>query len=293
MNHFKHITIISREHRPSLTNTLEHLIAFLQAKQINIALGEVSAQLHNSDDLPTIAEADIGKNTDLVIVIGGDGSLLRAAKAAAPYNTPVLGINRGTLGFLTDIPPEQVEDKLTEVLNGQFIEESRYLLAMTIHSEGNTVAAGSALNEVVLLPGKDSARMIEFNVHINHDLVCHQRADGLIISTPTGSTAYSLSAGGPIIKPDLEANVIVPMSPHTLSMRPIVVSADNRIKVTIANELDSAPRVACDGNEPVSIPLGGHLHIDKSPHALRLLHPADYDYFQTLRSKLRWGEKLC
>ena len=291
--HFNSITLIARQNRPGLTETLTTLVEFLQQQRIKIIVEQQSATLLNDTKITTVEYKELGKNVDLIIVIGGDGSLLHAAKAATRFDTPVLGVNRGTLGFLTDINPEEVTTEVAAVLEGHYKEEQRFFLQTIIHDAGETVAKGLALNDIVLLPGNEVAQMIEFDINVNKEFVCHQRSDGLIVATPTGSTAYALSAGGPIISPDLDAIVLVPMFPHTLSMRPIVINADNKVKVTIANDLETKPRVSCDGETPISIPPGGHIHIAKSEHYLRLIHPQTYDYFHTLRTKLYWGKKLC
>jgi len=291
--HFNTIALIARQNRPGLAETLATLVEFLQQQQIKLVVEEQSAKLLKKLNVATVDYQSLGKNVDLIIVIGGDGSLLHAAKAATYYDTPVLGINRGTLGFLTDISPEDATDEVAAVLDGQYAEEQRFFLRTIIHSDGRTVAQGLALNDVVLLPGKDVAHMIEFDIRVNQEFVCHQRSDGLIVSTPTGSTAYALSAGGPIISPDLDALVLVPMFPHTLSMRPIAINANNKVKITIANDLETKPRVSCDGETPISIPQGGHIHVEKSKQYLNLVHPKNYNYFHTLRTKLHWGAKLC
>lgn len=290
---FKHIALIARLNRDGVLETLATLIEFLQQQKITVSIEASCAEQIADSDINVISYDDLGKDQDLVIVIGGDGSLLNAAKAAVNHNTPVLGINRGTLGFLTDINPDDVIPQVSEVLQGNYTEEQRFFLHTKIHEGGQTVSEGLALNDVVLLPGKDAAQLIEFDVFVNKEFVCHQRSDGLIAATPTGSTAYALSAGGPIMSPALNAIVLVPMLPHTLSMRPIVINADSKVKVTIANDLETKPGVSCDGEPPIAIPAGGHLHIDKSDKALRLIHPREYNYFNTLRTKLHWGNKLC
>jgi NAD+ kinase len=291
--HFKNIALMGRQHRDGVSDTLQTLIDFLQQRELNVVVETNSASMLDDANIPTVDYAELGKDQDLVIVIGGDGSLLKAAKSAAKFNTPVLGVNRGTLGFLTDINPDDVIAQVSNVLQGHYLEEKRFFVNAKLHTNGETVSEGLALNDVVLLPGKDAAKMIEFDVYVNKEFVCHQRSDGLIVATPTGSTAYALSAGGPILSPGLDALVLVPMFPHTLSLRPLVVNANDRIKITIANEMLTNPRISCDGDPPIALPPGGHIHIDKSSLSLRLIHPADYNYFHTLRSKLRWGEKLC
>ena len=290
---FKRIALVGRQNRDGVVDTLLQLIDFLQEHHIEVTVEQSSADMLTQANITTVEYDDLGKNQDLIIVIGGDGSLLKAASAAAQYDTPVLGINRGTLGFLTDINPDDVIDELSKILQGKYTEEKRFILQTRIHEAGKTVSNSLALNDIVLLPGKETATLIEFDMYVNNEFVSHQRSDGLIVATPTGSTAYALSAGGPIISPGLDALVLVPMLPHTLSMRPIVISAEKKIKVTISNDLETKPRVSCDGQPPISIPPGGHIHIDKSDLSLRLIHPENYNYFHTLRSKLQWGGKLC
>lgn len=288
---FKRIALIARQDRPGLAETLITLVRFLKKHDIDFVVEESSKPLLSQENCRYISYDNVGKDVDLVIVIGGDGSLLRAAKVASQYDTPILGVNRGSLGFLTDINPEDMTEKVAAVLEGHYTQEHRALLSMIMHHEGGAIVAEKiALNDVVLLPGKEAARLIEFDVNVDKRFLCHQRGDGLIVATPTGSTAYTLSAGGPIIEPDLNAHVIVPLLPHTLSMRPIVVSATKAIKITIANDTESLPIVSCDGETPIALPAGGHIHITQSHRSLRLLHPVNYDYFHTLRSKLHWGE---
>ncbi|MSP53702.1 MAG: NAD(+) kinase [Gammaproteobacteria bacterium] len=292
--HFKTIALIARQNRPELTETLETLTTYLQSENYDLLVETHTAKLIPHLKLKTVAYEELGKDTDLIIVIGGDGSLLYAAKSALKYNTPIIGVNRGTLGFLTDINPEEAIEKIGEILAGKYQEERRLVLEAVIHDgHGKIVSQALALNDVVLLPSKDSARMIQFDVKINKEFVCSQRSDGLIVATPTGSTAYALSGGGPILSPEIDAITLVPMFPHTLTMRPIVVSANSKVKITISNNLETKPRVSCDGETPLVIPADGHIHINKSQYTLRLLHPQDYDYYHTLRTKLHWGTALC
>lgn len=233
----------------------------------------------------------IGETANLVIVVGGDGSMLYAARLMASYNIPLLGVNRGYLGFLTDIQPQQVTEKVSEVLNGEYSQERRFLLEADIDGENNKERYSDALNDIVLYPGEIS-RMIEFEVYINDSFVYSLRGDGLIISTPTGSTAYSLSAGGPIMSPSINAISLVPMFPHTLSSRPISIDADSKVDIVFSQANENEARLSCDGQVRFPVAPGEKICIRKRKEDLWLLHPKDYDYFSLLRTKLGWGSKL-
>lgn len=233
----------------------------------------------------------IGENASLVIVVGGDGSMLYAARLMASYNIPLLGVNRGYLGFLTDIQPQQVTVKVSEVLSGEYTQERRFLLEADIDGENNKERYSDALNDIVLYPGEIS-RMIEFEVYINDSFVYSLRGDGLIISTPTGSTAYALSAGGPIMSPSINAISLVPMFPHTLSSRPISIDADSKVDIVFSQDNENEARLSCDGQVRFPVAPGEKICIRKRKEDLWLLHPKDYDYFSLLRTKLGWGSKL-
>ncbi|MFC0180354.1 NAD(+)/NADH kinase [Thorsellia kenyensis] len=257
----------------------------------------------------------IGKKADLAIVIGGDGNLLRAARILAHYDIKIIGVNRGTLGFLTDIGPDDVISHLKPILLGEYTQENRFLLDVSVVnpkppksppketkapylSDNKDIGTNpvlrhfpkycQALNEMVL-HSKQIAHMIGFEVYIDDEFAFSHKADGLIIATPTGSTAYSLSAGGPILTPGLNALVLVPMFPHRLTARPLVVSADSQIRLKfsqIKNELE----VNCDSYQELSVKEGEEVLIQKSRLFLQLIHPKDYSYFNTLSSKLNWAK---
>lgn len=233
----------------------------------------------------------IGEKANLVIVVGGDGSMLYAARLMASYNIPLLGVNRGYLGFLTDIQPQQVTEKVSEVLAGEYTQERRFLLEADIEGDDSQERYSDALNDIVLYPGEIS-RMIEFEVYINDSFVYSLRGDGLIISTPTGSTAYSLSAGGPIMSPSINAISLVPMFPHTLSSRPISIDADSKVDIVFSQANENEARLSCDGQVRFPVVPGEKICIRKRKEDLWLLHPKDYDYFRLLRTKLGWGSKL-
>lgn len=278
-SHFKHIALMGRAQK-NTADTLQAVVDFLQKQSVRIFIEEKTAEMINKKHDATFSDDRIPAEIDLMIVVGGDGSLLNATHCALPYNIPVLGINRGRLGFLTDIHPTELT-KITEVLSGKYQSENRFLL--TAHDKK---PLGIALNDVVLSPG--DAQLIEFDIVINNQFVCQQRADGLIIATPTGSTAYALSGGGPILHPTLNAIVLVPMFPHTLSNRPIVIDGDAKIEVIIHKQNTSAPFVSCDGQRRIRIEPGSKITVQKHEKKLQLIHPNSYDYFTTLRQKLGW-----
>lgn len=287
---FTTIGLIGRQGMRDVSDTLIAVLDYLQSKDLKVLVEEETAKALQGRQCDGFSRAHLQKKqVDLLIVVGGDGSLINAAHSAVALDIPVLGINRGRLGFLTDIHPQALEKKIAEVLAGQYQEEKRFLLNATIALKGNEVQTGIALNEVVLMPG-NVARMIEFSITIDDQFVCVQQADGLIVATPTGSTAYSLSGGGPILHPQLDAIVLVPMFPHTLSARPIVVSAKSHIVIHIDTYSQSPPSLSCDGRARISVPIGSDISIQKNSKPLRLIHPLDYNYFETLRTKLNWNK---
>ncbi len=286
--HFKRIILYVRHHRANqeINETLHRLVAFLAQKKIEVVQTEETAT--NFDlTIPTITPAQMGQEHDLIIVVGGDGSLLSAARMAVKVNTPVIGVNRGRLGFLTDILPQDLEQQLSAVLAGHYTEEQRFLLHTTIFDEQHTYFTGDALNDVVLSRGQET-HLVEFAVYINQQLVRHFRSDGMILSTPTGSTAYALSAGGPIMHPQLNAIVLVPMFSHSLSSRPLVIDGNAHIELRISCDNEYDLRISCDGHESRMVKPGQNVTIKKNNNQIRLLHPLDYHYYETLRSKLGW-----
>lgn len=287
MSEFQSIGLIGRTESDSAVTSLKRLMGFLEREGYSVVLENETATAVSDYPTRTSSRDRLGELCDLVIVVGGDGSLLGAARALAKYSVPLLGINRGRLGFLTDITPDQIEQKVGEVLAGKYMAESRFLLEMSVTREGKPVGKGSALNDVVIHPG-EFIRMIEFDLYIDGQFVYTQRSDGLIISTPTGSTAYALSGGGPIMHPKLDAIVVVPLNPHTLSSRPIVVEGSSEFKVIVGEQNVANPHVTCDGHEQVITEPGDVIRIHKKPHRLTLIHPIDHNFYETCRSKLNW-----
>lgn len=287
---FTRIGLIGRQGMRDVSDTLIAVLNYLQSKDLQVFVEEETAKSLPGRPCDCFSRSRLQKEkVDLLIVVGGDGSLINAAHSAVEYRIPVLGINRGRLGFLTDIHPQDLEKKIADVLLGHYQKEERFLLNATITLQGEKVQNGIALNEVVLMPG-NVARMIEFSITVDDQFVCVQQADGLIVSTPTGSTAYSLSGGGPILHPQLDAIVLVPMFPHTLSARPIVVTAKSRIVIHIDTHSQSPPSLSCDGQSRIAVPIGSDITIQKNSKTLQLIHPLDYNYFETLRTKLHWNK---
>lgn len=287
---FKTIGIIGRVKTPGVKDTLKTLVDYLIRLDQNIVIETESAEPLNNPALPTKQREELGRHCDLLIVVGGDGSLLHAAHAVMNDEIPVLGINRGSLGFLTDILPTQLE-KIKEILEGKYTLEKRFLLTTSIKLMDDIIGQDDALNEVAIIPDA-VPHMIEFEVYIDNKFVYSQDSDGLIIATPTGSTAYALSGGGPILHPQLDAIVLVPMFPHSLNNRPIVIEGNRELSIIISPHKPISPRLSCDGRAYINTPPGSRITIKKKTKSLHLIHPLDYNYYETLRSKLHWGKKL-
>ncbi len=227
------------------------------------------------------------EDSDLVISLGGDGTLLTAARALAGKNTPLMGINLGRLGFLADVSFADFESYLEAVLDGRYSVESRFFIEGEYFAGDERVSSNIALNDIIL-HSAESASMIEYEISSGGNLIHVQRSDGVIVTTPTGSTAYALSSGGPIMHPSLEALAIVPICPHTLSNRPVVLPADREIEVRLSHDSLDA-KVSFDGHSTRSVQQHNRIRINRHPQPITLLHPEDYDYFQVLRHKLYWS----
>ncbi len=284
---FQHIYLMGRPHLEGISDTLTQLTQHLEQHSVSITIEETTATLYNNTKHPTAPTDHLPTEIDLIIVVGGDGSMITAAHTALANQVPILGINRGRLGFLTDISPNAMDD-IGDILQGRYETETRYFLAATINH--NNESPILALNDLVLTP-TDATHMIEFETRVNDELLYHQRADGMICATPTGSTAYALSGGGPIIQPGLEAVVLVPMFPHTLSSRPIVIPASSQITLHIEPTNTGTPCLCNDGITRTPIEPGSVIQIFKHPKTLQLVHPHHYNYFETLRTKLGWEKQ--
>jgi len=287
--HFKHVGLIGKAADRNVSLTLHALATHLDAQQASILLDAGIADMFPGNDYPVAERADLAGRCDLAIVVGGDGTLLNAARSLAEHGVAVLGVNLGRLGFLVDVSPEDMPRQLELILGGDFIEDDRTLLHATATRNGTALSESSALNDVIVHK-QDIARMIELDTYIDGHFLNTNRSDGLIVATPTGSTAYALSGGGPILHPRLNAITLVPICPHTLSNRPIVLHDDSVIEIII-HEGTLEATVSCDGQISQPLQPGDHITIRKHDHTLRLLHPPGHDYFAVLRKKLRWSEQ--
>jgi NAD+ kinase len=288
---YKTIGLIGKPNHDGASSTIETLHQHLSQQGYQVLIESSVAPSISVDNIIIASLTEIGQQADLAIVIGGDGYMLGAARVLSCFNVGVIGVNRGNLGFLTDLSPDNLIEPLDAILKGKSRSEQRFIIEAEVYRHGKLKSSNSAVNEAVLHAGK-VANMIEFEVYIDDCFMFSQRSDGLIVSTPTGSTAYSMSAGGPILTPNLNALSLVPMFPHTLTSRPIVVDGNSEIKLKLANENYENLQVSCDGHVILAVMPGDEVIIKKSEFTLRLIHPLTHDYFNVLRNKLNWGNKL-
>lgn len=270
----------------SVTNTLNDVIACLEKRQLSVTLDHSTRDLVEGRE--TVPIEHIAQHCDLVVVIGGDGTLLSAARSLVDNDVPIVGINRGRLGFLVDVSPDEGLVELNRILDGEYIEEKRALLQTRILRDGTSIASAYAFNDTVIRV-RDRLQIMDFDIIIDDVLVTHQRADGLIVATPSGSTAYSLSNGGPIVAPTIDALLVHPICPHTLTSRPLLVEGESRLCVHLWDDDVHQAQVICDGQIYMDAMLGDMVDIRRNPNRVRLLHPETYDYHQVLREKLSWG----
>ena len=285
---FKIIGILGKPSDPSIAETLSKLSQFLSNKNYQVFIDSNSRHFVEDPAVQVCAISDLGKHCDLVIAVGGDGTFLTAARAIVQYDIPLIGVNLGRLGFLVDISPEQLTSNLEHMLNGNYREEKRYLLRTKIIRDHQIIKEETAVNEVVIHRWITPS-MIEIITKINGVYLNSQRSDGLVVSTPTGSTAYALSAGGPILHPSLNALVLVPLNPHTLSNRSIVIDDTAEIELSFCQTKQINALVTCDHIEIPKVLISDRILIKKDPMPLTILHPEEHDYFHILREKLDWS----
>ena len=282
---FQKIAVLGRHDDARVTGPLSALVVHLTKNDV-----EVFAADSLSLDLPVVRvpEGELAGKADLIVTVGGDGTMLYAARLASDQNVPLLGINRGRLGFLADVTPDQMLSSVDHILNGNYTRDSRLQLQATLTRPDGTETTGIALNDVVL-QRNETGRMVDFETRVGDHYVNTHAGDGLIVATPTGSTAYALSCGGPILEPQLDAIVIVPVCPHTLTDRPIAVPAGQRIDVRLLQRDDTKATITVDGHSIGEMGPDDRLRISAAKSRVTLIHPPDYDFYGILRSKLFWG----
>lgn len=288
---FKNIGLVAKPHDSRATNCIKALIAYLRHHQLHIFLESSLASEVAGTDLNTVAyQETLGKQCDLVIAVGGDGTMLQIARILAEYDARLLGINLGRLGFLTDISPSGMEKQLELILEGQFSEEKRFFIQASVYREDICLTNMYALNESVIRRW-DTSHLLVFETIIDGHFVSRQRSDGLVIATPTGSTAYSLSAGGPIVHPSLNALILVSICPHALNHRPLVVSGNSQIQVTVDVDQAGQAQLSCDGVFCQHLVPGDQVFIQQKQF-IQLVHPKNHNHYATLRTKLDWGKSV-
>lgn len=288
---FETVGLVARRGSPHVVDTVLAVERCLTAHGARIVVEDTTSELLPVAERQVVPRPQLAEVCQLLVVVGGDGSLLGVARDLAHTGVPVIGVNRGGLGFLADIAPNQIDDQLGAVLRGQYQEEDHFLLTACVVRDGEQVCSSAALNDVVVHP-ESMARMIEFALWVDDSYVYDQRSDGLIVASPTGSTAYALSAGGPIMHPALDAIVIVPMFPHTLTSRPLVVRGNSRIRVVVGDTMGGALAVSCDSQVRQPLQTGDEVLIGKADAPLKLLYAVGHSFYQSCRSKLDWASRL-
>jgi len=286
MSNFNKVGLISKSNDLSVSETLNNVYNLLKDKGLDVMLDNSTRGLLGGPI--TVDIEKIGQECDLAVVIGGDGTLLHAARELVDADVPLVGVNRGRLGFLVDVSPEDGLHELIEIIDGDYQQEERLMLNCRLARNGKIIHQSLAFNDMVMRT-KNVLQIIEFELSINGSFVLSQRADGVIVASPSGSTAYSLSSGGPIVNPKLPALVVQPICPHTLSSRPLVVSADSEISVLVTEKKTVHAQMVCDGQVYNDLQNNDIIEVRKHNNAIRILHPAKYDYHHILREKLNWG----
>ena len=282
---FRHAALVGKYQAPCSRRVLADVAEFLAAQGLEVSLDADSALATGIADYPALTTAEIGRQCDVVVVVGGDGTMLATARALAEYNLPLVGINQGRLGFMTDISLAELRETLPAMLAGDYEEEHRAMLEGGVWRDGERIFEGLSLNDVVVSRGA-TASMVELAVNIGDETVANLRADGLIIASPTGSTAYALSAGGPILHPGIAGWVLVPIASHTLSNRPIVLPDGGQIRIEVVAGRDASANF--DMQSLTRLLHGDQIVVQRSAHKVRFLHPRGWSYYATLRRKLHW-----
>ncbi len=288
-NPIQTVGIIGKRTDPAALPTVAALCRLVRELGCAVLVDDLHAALASAEGLPAVPRAELGARCQLIVVVGGDGTLLDAGRSLAHFGVPLLGINQGRLGFMVDVRPDGMREALQAVLAGDGVADNRLLLSMVIrHADGHAEAPALAVNDVVLR-NFASIRMLDFETWLGEEFISQHRADGMIVSSPTGSTAYALSGGGPVVHPSVSALTLVPICPHTLSDRPIVVPASASVRIVLRGPAPAMATVTCDGQVSHRVSPGDSIEVAKAAHTLKLIHPRNYQYFSLLRDKLHWG----
>ena len=284
---FRHAAIVGKYQARGIRAVLEEVAHFLVGLGLEVSFERDTALATGVTDFEALAPQELGQRCDIAVVVGGDGTMLGIARELSRWNLPLVGINQGRLGFITDVPHGQYREALAPMIAGDYEEEHRSMLEGGVWRDGERIFDGLSLNDVVVTRGA-TAGMVELRVDVDNDLVANLRADGLIIASPTGSTAYALSAGGPILHPGIAGWVLVPIASHTLSNRPIVLPDSGEVRITVVAGRDASANF--DMQSLASLLHGDQIRVRRSAFKVRFLHPAGWSYYATLRRKLRWYE---
>ena len=284
---FKHAVIVGKYQARGIRPMLEEIAHFLMGQGLEVSFERETATATGVTDFESLEPAEMGSRCDLAVVVGGDGTMLGIARELARWKMPLVGINQGRLGFITDIAVTQYRDALVPMIAGDYEEETRSMLEGDVWRDGEKIFEGLSLNDVVVSRGA-TASMVELRVDVDDDFVANMRADGLIVATPTGSTAYALSAGGPILHPAIGGWVVLPIASHTLSNRPIVLPDSGEVRIGIVSGKDVSANF--DMHTLASLMVGDQVRVRRSAFKVRFLHPRGWSYYATLRRKLRWYE---
>ena len=284
---FRHVALVGKYHAQGSRLAVENIAQFLNSQGCDVAIEKDTASNTGLAQYPVLDVTEIGSQCDLALVVGGDGTMLGIGRQLAKFGVPLIGINQGRLGFITDIAFDGYQNVLTPMLRGNFEEDRRWMMQAQVLRDGRGVFSAAAMNDVVVNRGATSG-MVELRVEVDGRFVANQRADGLIIASPTGSTAYALSAGGPLLHPSIGGWVLVPIAPHTLSNRPIVLSDTGEVAIEIVSGRDASANF--DMQSLASLMIGDRIIVKRSDDQMRFLHPKGWSYFDTLRKKLHWNE---
>ena len=284
---FRHAAVVGKYQARGIREVLEEVAHFLVAQGLEVSFERETAEATGVTGFDALAPDEMGRRCDLAVVVGGDGTMLGIARELARHQMPLVGINQGRLGFITDVPFAHYKDALAPMIAGDYEEEHRSMLEGDVWRDGECIFTGLSLNDVVVTRGA-SAGMVELRVDVDGDFVANMRADGLIVATPTGSTAYALSAGGPILHPSIGGWVVVPIASHTLSNRPIVLPDSGEVRIGIVSGKDVSANF--DMHNLASLTHGDQVRVRRSASKVRFLHPRGWSYYATLRRKLRWYE---